>query len=1220
MKSFSSRLRTWLVIVAIVAVVPAIAATLYIQSIERGGARERTIADNLRLVRAAANRRGTVFDGAHRLLLTLVKFPQLGAADPEACQTLLAKVLADHPAYFNLLVTNVDGTIFCSARPIDPARYLRTHAWFERAIRTGTSTIGDYQISATTGKPALVVSEPLFDRSGAVTRVAAASIAVSEFDIGAHSDDLPRGVTLALFDRSRTILSRFPDPEAWVGKQIPDESQVRQIDAGASEFVRESAGIDGVRRLYVTVPVRAFTNTGLYMGMGVEDAIAFEDADRTFRRYLLLLGLVALASVVAALAAAQMFVLRPVADLTSVSRRTEAELRATEGRYRHLFEHHPHPMWIFDRVTLQFVEVNDSAVRVYGYSRSEFLAMKITDIRPPEDIPQLEANLADNREPWARSRGWRHRLKSGDIINVEIASYLFTSEGRDVELIAAVDVTDRTRAEAALAERTGIMTLTADIGVALNLPHDLRGCLRRSAEAIVAQLDAIASQIWTCEPSTGALELQAHAGDSLALDEASLADCARDRQQRFVNRMAICPLLVGPRTVGVLVVARPRQLSETLKTSLGSVADLLALGIERHWADEARRTSDQRFQLIANTITQAFWIADPGLQKLVYVSPAYETIWGRPLQTLYDDPRSFLDAVHLDDRENFIKHLTIIEAGAPASHEYRIVRPDGEIRWVWNRGYPVHAAGGGALSQYVGIMHDITERKQAEIALQHAEQRMRFALEAAHVGVWETNLATGEAYWSETCERMHGLAPGTFGRSLDAFVAIPREEDRPKVAAAIERAIREHKDAELEYHVVWPDGTVRHISTFGRFSYTPAGEPVTGAGVSVDVTDRRSLEEQLRQSQKMEAIGQLAGGVAHDFNNLLTAIQGFAGLLAETLGDSDPRREDVAEIQRAAERAAGLTRQLLAFSRKQILSVRVLHVGDVIGDLSPMLRRLLGEGIDLRTTVGDRRLVKADPGQLQQVIMNLAVNARDAMPTGGKLTLETADVVLDARFARSHPSVVPGPHVMIAVTDTGCGMDVETQKKIFEPFFTTKPKDRGTGLGLATVYGIVKQSGGSIWVASEVGRGTTFEVYLPCTQDVVAEASPARDARPAGGDETVLLIEDEDLVRDFVARVLQRHGYTVHALPDPQRAIEYAGTHGGPIDLVFTDVVLPDMSGRALVQELQSAHPESRVLYMSGYADHAIVDHGVLEAGTAFLQKPFSADALARKVRDVLDA
>jgi CheY-like chemotaxis protein len=320
-------------------------------------------------------------------------------------------------------------------------------------------------------------------------------------------------------------------------------------------------------------------------------------------------------------------------------------------------------------------------------------------------------------------------------------------------------------------------------------------------------------------------------------------------------------------------------------------------------------------------------------------------------------------------------------------------------------------------------------------------------------------------------------------------------------------------------------------------------------------------------------------------------------------------------------RAAVLTQQLLAFSRKQILSLHVLQLSDVVNGILPMLRRLLGEAIDLKATTWDTGRVKADAMQIEQVLLNLVVNARDAMPDGGRLTIETADVELDQEYIRDHPHATAGAHVMIAVSDTGRGMDAATQKRLFEPFFTTKPKGEGTGLGLATVYGIAKQSGGHIQVYSEVGRGTTFKMYLPRTDeaDVTHRVEPLQ-ARSLRGDETVLLVEDEDVVRKFAHRVLESYGYTVHAVADPRQAIEFISPRISAIDIIVTDVVLPDMNGRVMATALREQHPESKVLYMSGYADNAIVHHGILERGMRFLPKPFSAEALARSVRDALEA
>jgi len=386
--------------------------------------------------------------------------------------------------------------------------------------------------------------------------------------------------------------------------------------------------------------------------------------------------------------------------------------------------------------------------------------------------------------------------------------------------------------------------------------------------------------------------------------------------------------------------------------------------------------------------------------------------------------------------------------------------------------------------------------------------------------------------------------------------------------------------------------------------------------------DRTRLEEQLRQAHKMEAIGRLAGGIAHDFNNLLTVINGYSELVLNSLGANLHARKNVEQIKKAGRRAATLTRQLLAFSRRQVLQLRVLDLNAVVTNFEAMLQPLIGEDILLEAVLQPGLgLVKVDPGQIEQIILNLTVNARDAMPEGGKLTIETANVELDEAYARRHVSVRPGPYVMLAISDTGCGMDAETQARIFEPFFTTKEHGKGTGLGLATVYGIVKQSGGNIWVYSEPGKGTTFKIYLPRVEGVAEGSEPAHPRSSIlRGSETILLVEDEDMVRSLAREILEAHGYAVSEARDSTEALRVCHTHSGSIHLLVTDVVMPGMSGRELAARLGTIHPETKVLYMSGYTDDAVVRHGVLNAGLAFLQKPFTANAFLCKVREVLDS
>ena len=410
---------------------------------------------------------------------------------------------------------------------------------------------------------------------------------------------------------------------------------------------------------------------------------------------------------------------------------------------------------------------------------------------------------------------------------------------------------------------------------------------------------------------------------------------------------------------------------------------------------------------------------------------------------------------------------------------------------------------------------------------------------------------------------------------------------------------------------------VRHTS---RAVLDAPGAPGHFSTLVEDVSERRNLESQLRQSQKMEAIGQLASGVAHDFNNLLAVVLGSSEILLEDLPAGSPSRDDAVEIRNAAARAAQLTRQLLAFARKQALEPRLINLNQLVGSLEKLLRRTLGEEMELVISLApDLGTAQADPGQLQQVVVNLAVNARDAMTSGGTLTIETANVDLDELYCARHTVVKPGRYIMLSVRDTGTGMDADVQARIFEPFFSTKPRDKGTGLGLATTYGIVKQSGGYIWVYSEPGRGTVFKVYLPRIEAAPeSHASQASEAMALDGNETVLVAEDQDEVRKYTRKLLEARGYTVLAASGGAEALQLAAQREGVIHALITDVIMPGMSGHDLAMELAKTRPQTKVLYVSGYADESIVLPGALEHGVAFLQKPFTAVALARKVRELL--
>lgn len=721
---------------------------------------------------------------------------------------------------------------------------------------------------------------------------------------------------------------------------------------------------------------------------------------------------------------------------------------------------------------------------------------------------------------------WRgemiNRRKDGTLYTEEqTITPVFDSNGQVSHFIdVKQDITARKRAEEDFRQRAQLSAMSAAVGLALAGSESLVGALQRCAEALVAHLGVAFARFWTLNEREGMLELQASAGlythlngphGRVALGTFKIGRIARDRKPHLTNDVigdpevsdqewarregmvsfAGHPLILDDRVVGVMALFGRRPLSEAVMSALASVADHVAVGIERHRTAETLRTT---------------------------------------------------------------------------------------------------------------------------------EERMRFALDAAGVGIWDMDYTTGVLRWSETIEGHYGLQPGTFGGTFESFVNLIHPDDRGELLETVGQAMKVGADFSTQHRAVWPDGTIRWLSGTGRVLLGDQGEPVRAVGISQDMTERRTMEEQFQQAQKMEAVGRLAGGVAHDFNNLLTAMLGYSELLLADVGQGDPRRADILEIQKAGTRAAGLTRQLLAFSRKQIIEPTLLDVNVIVADMRGMLARLIGEDVTIVVRLQPELAeVMADRGQVEQIVMNLAINARDAMPRGGTLTIETANVELDEHYAKIHRGVRPGLYVVLTVSDTGVGMTTEVKARLFEPFFTTKEAGKGTGLGMATVYGIVTRFGGTVNVYSELGKGTSLKVYFPRT-DVAASVAVTlpQQHQPHVGTQTVLVVEDEEGVRELAKRLLQRQGYTVLVAGRADEAVRIFDEHP-TIDVLLTDVVMPGASGPELTSQLVERRPGLKVIYMSGYTEEGIVHHGVLRPGIAFLHKPFTSETLGQKIRGVLD-
>jgi two-component system cell cycle sensor histidine kinase/response regulator CckA len=1033
----------------------------------------------------------------------------------------------------------------------------------------------------------------------------------------------------------------------------------------------------------------------------------------------------------------------------------------SDAHFELLFSRNPHPMYVCDNKTLAFLEVNAATVAAYGYSREEFLRMRITDIRPEEDVPRLLKVLRNRKRAMKRRRCWRHRRKNGEIFDVEISAQDISFAGKDASLVVVQDITARISAERKVAEHTAY----------------LQALTENNPSAIVA-ID-MNRRVQMCNPAFERLfgyslfEIRGRALESLVTipgreDEtlALLKEIKRDGILRSVcKRRRRDGSVIDVRITGVPLVVNGEQ-----QGSFGIYEDITA----RSRAERAQRRAEVRYQRIFENAIEGLFESTPA-GKFLTVNPAMARIAG------YSSPAEMIAGIYDIGRQMYadpaireVVKRQLQEKNELNGFECQMLRKGGSIIWVSLNVRALRDSKGRIVS-HDGTAEDITHRKVAEL-------RRQVRMEIIHaIGATENlddllreiHYVISKSIDAENCfvalyDQAYGTfnfpffrdkfdpapAPQELGRGCAEYVFRTGEpqmispkrlgelvaagevqlEGTPsrswlgvplrtpsetigvlvvqsyerenaytqhdleflasvagQIAFAIDRKRAEARIRESEARlrvlieqlpaVVWSvDTHLRFTSSLGaglaRLGLKPdqvvgmllsdyfetndptflpiaahrravAGEPVTfqvdwkegsyachveplrdtsgevrGAiCMALDVTDRKRLEEQFRQAQKMEAVGRLAGGIAHDFNNLLMVIQGYADLMTERVPEGDSMRRSAEQIQNAARRASSLTQQLLAFSRKQMLAPKILNIHSVVGDMEKILRRLIGEDVELQTsTEPDLWLVKADRSQIEQVIMNLAVNARDAMPRGGRLMIETSNVVLGESSSQPPTVLNAGEYVMLAVTDNGSGIDTATQAHIFEPFFTTKEKGKGTGLGLATVYGIVKQSGGYIWVYSEPGRGTTFKIYLPkIEEEVPGESFDRRGfSELPRGSEVILLVEDEKGVRELARQYLEMNGYTVLEAEDGYTALELSAMHAGPIHLLLTDVVMPGISGREVADRISTQRAGIKVLFMSGYTDQAVVHHGILETDAVLLQKPFNMASLASKLREVL--
>ena len=900
-------------------------------------------------------------------------------------------------------------------------------------------------------------------------------------------------------------------------------------------------------------------------------------------------------------------VVEHVRDITE-RHQAEQALKESEGRFRTLIEDSPESLFLTDAQGT-ILAASRVAARRLGKELPEVVGRSAFEHLPPEVATRRRVMF---EQAIATGRPLRLEDARGDFhFDVHINPILGADGKVSMLSILAIDITDRKDAEAALREsETRFRHISSTIS-------DLSYSCTAGPDGSYA-IDWMAG---AAERITGysVEEIQAQRCWKFLVIEADQPLFVKNISGLAVGSSSACELRLRHKKGGIVwvasfakIVQEPEQ-PELLRI-YGGLVDISA----RKQAEAALAAHLQFLQLLLDTIPNPIFFKDAqgaylGCNKAFeyFLGVTREEIVGK---TVYDlSPRELADDYHRMDLEAF-------QTVGIQVYESRVQAADA----VW-RHVVFHKATfpdpDGSVGGLVGIILDITGLKQAEADLQESERKFRLMAETIQDVFWISSPGPAETtYVSPAYESIWGRTREELYANPKSFMESIHPEDRERVRSEISMGHQQGIPWSHEYRIIRPDGTGRWIEDRGFPIRDDQGRVILFTGVATDITKRKALEQQLLQAQKMEAVGRLAGGVAHDFNNLLMAITGYGELMRAKVLKDDPLYGYLENILKAGERAAALTRQLLTFSRQKIVHPQVIDLNRVVLDLEPMLRRLIGEDLDLEV-VTDRRLgvVKADPGQLGQVIMNLVVNARDAMPQGGRLTLKTAPVDFSVGCHSRFGLTPPGPYVRLEVQDTGVGMDEATQAHVFEPFFTTKELGKGTGLGLSTVYGIVRQSGGYLDLASEPGVGSTFTIYLPRLEAIV---SPPKAKTPITasfrGKETILLVEDEDVLRGLLAKFLRLYGYTVLEARHGGEALLTCERHQEPIHLMVTDVVMPQMSGRELADRLTPLRPEMKVLYMSGYTEDALVQHGVADLSAAFLQKPFKPIELARRVHAVL--
>lgn len=886
-------------------------------------------------------------------------------------------------------------------------------------------------------------------------------------------------------------------------------------------------------------------------------------------------------------------------------------LRQSEEKHRMLVENSLQGLAIIQ--DNRFVFCNKAFADMSGYSIDELLSLSQDEIERlihPEDRAMVRNRYIDRLA--GKATPWRYQCRGlkrdGSAYWMEMLVSLVEYNGRPAVQLAYMDITEHKRAEAAAREYAERLDLALEAAGMGSWDLDVETGEVTDDERWLKSLGYAHGEI---ESNVRAWNALVHPDDLPMIEDAAAAHVEGKTPIYEVEHR-----LRSKAGDWVWVLNRGKIISrDSSGRPLRTVGVHLDITKQKLARENIKRLANEQ-KAILNTISLGInYVRN---RRIQWANPAFLRMFAYETPELHGLDMPVLFSRQDDYARMIAEGYPKLAIGEGWSFEAPMLTKGGDSLWCSIAGQAIDTR--NLEEGSIWVFQDITGRKRGEKALRESEERLRRLLQNSNDIIVIIDRNGVPTYISNPIEKIMGYGPEDL-IGTDFFAGVHPEELQEARESFTDLVKRPGATMRLEHRFRHRNGTWMPVETVAsNLLDDPA---VNGVVLNIrDTSERNRLQEQLQQAMKMEAVGVLAGGVAHDFNNLLSVINGYTELLLEDFDRNDPRNRDLEQIAKAGRRAAALTSQLLAFSRKQILKPELLDLNAIVADMSTMLRRLIGEDVELVTIArSDLGAISADPGQVQQIIMNLAVNAREAMPHGGKLTIETANVDFDEAYVHEHPMVVVGPHVMLAVSDNGVGMNAATQSRIFEPFFSTKEKSKGTGLGLSTVYGIVKQSNGFVWVYSEVGKGTTFKIYLPrAAGQAPGQAAVARSGRAVRGSETILVAEDEESVRALAVRILNEAGYHVLEAPDGVEALRIAHEYPGVIDLVLTDVVMPEMSGKTLVSRLLATRPATKALYISGYTDSAIVHHGLLDSNIAFLQKPFTIESLTLKVREAIES